>query len=209
MNSAQEIYIVGASGHAKVIIATLKDKGYAVKAALDDDPQKWGKELLGVPIAGPTALLEEFREPCAIIAIGKNNLRKAVAELYRRVQWLTLVHPSAFVHPTVRLGPGTVVFAGAVIQPDTRIGSHCIINTSASIDHDCVMKDYVHVAPGVNLAGGVQLGQGVFVGIGSAVIPNILIGDWTAIGAGGVVDSDLAGNLLAVGVPARPIKKKE
>lgn len=208
MKLDQNTYVIGAGGHAKVVIATLREIGYTVKAAFDDDAQKWGKDLLGVPIVGSPTQLENLPEPRAVIAIGTNNLRKAVAERYPRVEWLTAVHPTACVHPTVRLGPGTVVFAGAVIQPDTNIGSHCIVNTSASIDHDCLLEDYVHVAPGVNLAGGVRLGQGVFAGIGSAIIPNVSVGGWTVIGAGGVVDGNLAMQLLVAGVPARPIKKR-
>jgi sugar O-acyltransferase (sialic acid O-acetyltransferase NeuD family) len=207
MNSAHDLYVIGAGGHAKVVIATLQETGHNVKAALDDDKRKWGNEILGVRVAGPPDELEGLREPHAVLAIGVNHLRKAFAERFPHVEWLTVVHPGAIVHPTVKLGPGTVVFAGAVIQPDTRIGAHCIVNTSASIDHDCTLEEYVHVAPGVRLAGGVRLGQGVFVGIGGAIIPNVSVGSWTTIGAGGVVVGDLAAQLLAVGVPARPTKK--
>src|SRR5205809_4503968 len=111
MNPAHDIYVVGAGGHAKVVIATLREKGYTVKAALDDDARKWGKDLLGVPIVGPPGQLKDLPAARAVIAIGVNNLRKDFAERYLRVEWLTAVHPNAFVHPTVRLGPGTIIFA--------------------------------------------------------------------------------------------------
>ncbi|PYV16464.1 MAG: transferase [Acidobacteria bacterium] len=209
MNSNKEAYVIGAGGHAKVVIVTLKEAGYTVKAAFDDDSQKWGKDLLGIPVVGPPSQLESLSDPQAVIALGENTLRKTFAGRFRHVKWLTAVHRTAYVHPTVELGPGTVVFAGAVVQPDARIGSHCIINTCATIDHDCVLKDFVHIAPGVNLAGGVLLEEGVFIGIGSAIIPQASVGGWTVVGAGGVVDGDLAAQLLAVGVPARPIRKRE
>jgi len=157
MNTSHDTYVIGAGGHAKVVIATLRENGHTVKAAFDDDPKKWGKDLLGVPVVGPPEQLGNLPQARAIIAVGINGFRKAIAGRFPRMEWLTVVHPSAYVHPTVQLGSGTVVFAGAVIQPDTRIGAHCIVNTSSSIDHDCLLEDYVHLAPGVNLAGGVRL----------------------------------------------------
>lgn len=204
-----EVYVIGAGGHAKVVIATLREGGYTIKAALDDDSRKWGSQILDVPILGPVNLIRNVSAPRAVIAIGENRRRKALAETYAQIEWLPVVHPTAYVHPTVRLAQGTVVFARAVIQPGTTIGSHCIINTAASVDHDCRLEDFVHIAPGVNLAGAVVLEQGVFVGIGSAILPGVKVGRWTVVGAGGVVDENLDEQLVAVGVPARPIRRKE
>ena len=63
----------------------------------------------------------------------------------------------------------TAVFAGVVIQPDACVGRHVIVNTGASVDHDCVISDFAHVAPGVRLAGGVTVAEGVFIGSGLAL----------------------------------------
>lgn len=67
----------------------------------------------------------------------------------------------------------------------------------------------MHIALGVRLAGGVRLGEGVLMGIGSTVIPCVSVGSWSVEGVGGVVVSDLAENLRAVGVPARPMQRRE
>lgn len=209
MSSQQDIYVIGCGGHAKVVLATLQAAGHVVKAIFDDDKMKWGKDLWGIPVTGAPSELEGLSSPQAIIAIGENRARKTVAQRFPRVEWLTAVHPTAYLHPSVRLGPGSVVFAGAVIQLDTSIGTHSIINTAAAVDHDCVVGDYVHIAPGVRVAGGVRLGEGVLMGIGSAVIPCVSVGSWSVVGAGGVVVSDLAENVLAVGVPARPVQRRE
>jgi sugar O-acyltransferase (sialic acid O-acetyltransferase NeuD family) len=209
MSINQEICIIGAGGHAKVVIATVQAAGYRVKAVLDDDSHKWGEDLQGIPIVGAPSELETLSSPHAVIAIGANNVRKAIAHRFPRVEWITAVHPTAFVHPSVRLGPGTVVFAGAIIQPGTVVGSHCIINTATSVDHDCFLADYVHIAPGTCLAGGVNLGEGVFLGIGSSAIPGVKVGSWTVVGAGGVVTCDLMPGVLALGVPASPVKKMD
>jgi acetyltransferase EpsM len=80
------------------------------------------------------------------------------------------------------------------------------VNTGATIDHDCIVGDYAHLAPGVHLAGAVQVGEGAFLGIGSVVCPGIKVGRWATLGAGGVAIRDVADGVVAVGVPARALE---
>lgn len=204
----ESVAVIGAGGHAKVVISTLLESGCAVAAVFDDDPAKFGTQLLGVPVKGPIPRLAD--EDCrrAVIAIGDNSVREKLANEIEGVEWVTVVHPRAYVHPSARLKEGAVVFAGVIIQPDSSIGAHVIVNTGATIDHDCLISDYVHLAPGVRLAGGVEVGRGAFLGIGSVVIPNLHVGAWSVVGAGGVVTEDLPDNVTAIGVPARPIKRR-
>jgi sugar O-acyltransferase (sialic acid O-acetyltransferase NeuD family) len=199
----RSVVVVGAGGHAKVVISLLQAAGETIAMVVDDDPRKWGTSLLGVPIKGPVTRLAEATNHPAIVAIGDNAAREEIASQWRHVDWLTAVHPRAYVHSSVQLRPGAVVCAGAVIQPDTLVGAHVIVNTAATVDHDCVVEDYAHLAPGVHLAGGVRIGEGALLGIGSVVIPGRRVGEWTTVGAGGVVVSDLPARVMAVGVPAR------
>lgn len=202
MTTIQRAYVLGAGGHAKVVIQLLRSLGYHILAVFDDDVTKWRHELLGICVKGRIDDVRALpRFPC-VIAVGDNNIRAAIAARLD-VDWLTVVHPCAVVDWTVSLGLGTVVLAGAVVQVDTQIGMHVIVNTSASIDHDCVLEDFVHIAPGVRLAGGVRIGRHALLGIGSAVIPERCIGADTTIGAGAVVTSDVPADVVAVGVPAR------
>ena len=198
------VQVLGAGGHSKVVIATLRACGYEVAAAWDDDSSKLGTSVLGVVVRGSTA--ECPSGTLAVVGIGSNRPRQEVVGRLS-LRYLTLVHPRAFVHESVHLGVGTVVFAGAVIQPESRIGEHVIVNTAASIDHDCEVGDFAHVAPGVRLAGAVCLGQGGFMGIGSCAIPNARVGDWAVVGAGSVVIQAVASGVTVVGSPARPVKK--
>jgi len=200
------VYVLGAGGHAKVVVSTLRAADFKIQGILDDDELANGRELLGVPIVGSIAELERIDNPRAVIAIGNNRTRQEIAGRFPAVEWITAVHPSAVVDPSVVLGPGTVIFAGAIIQPDTAIGRHVIVNTGATIDHDCGIGDYTHIAPGCNLAGQVEVGEGVLMGIGSAAVPLAKIGAWTTVGAGGVVIQDLPANIIAAGIPAKPIK---
>ena len=163
-----EVVVLGAGGHAKVVISTLKAAGHSDVAVFADDEAQGAGEILGVPVRGTIAAAGGAG--AGIIAIGSNATRKKISEQVN-LGWLTLVHPAASVAPDVQLGEGTVVFAGAVVQPGCVIGRHVIINTGATIDHDCVIGDFAHVAPGVHLAGDVHVGEGGFLGIGCAVIP--------------------------------------
>ena len=192
------IVVLGAGGHAKVVISTIVAAGGAIAGIYDDDEVKFGWSILGHTVsAWPSECCGD-----AVIAIGDNAQRERVASLLA-YQWRTVVHPSAHVDPSAILGAGVVIFAGAIIQADVVLGDHVIVNTGATIDHDCSVGDFAHFAPGVHLAGGVQVGRGAFFGIGSVVLPALKIGAWATVGAGAVVLHDLPERAVAYGVPAK------
>lgn len=205
--SGQELFVLGAGGHAKVVVAALRAGGRVPTGVLDEDPELLGSTVLGIPVTGRFDLLDHMEGVQAVIAIGSNRIRREIAKRYEHITWVVVVHPSAVVHDTVRLGAGTVICAGAVLQPDAVVGEHVILNTGATVDHDCVLGDYVHVAPGVHLAGNVRLDEGTFLGVGASVVPGRRIGAWTTVGAGGVVLYDLPADVTAIGVPARVYTK--
>ncbi len=155
------IEIIGDGGHAAVI----RD--------LIEACEKRRKEIdflfqrLSVPLKSGT-----------IIAVGNNRHRQKEA-LSRNAKYVTLIHPSATVAANAVIGTGTVIMAGAVVQARAIIGEHCIINTSATIDHDCVLADFVHIAPGAHLCGTVRVGEGAMVGTGVAVAQNAVLTPWT------------------------------
>ncbi|MGE3841795.1 MAG: acetyltransferase [Vicinamibacterales bacterium] len=200
--------VIGAGGHAKVVLATIEAAGGQVLHVLDDSPSLWGTAVMGRMITGPISPESVPSGAQVILAVGDNRGRASLAGRLP-VRWGTVVHPSAVVHRSVVLGEGTVVFAGAVIQPDTRIGPHAIVNTSSSIDHDGALGSFVHIAPGARLAGRVTVGDGALVGVGSAVIPGIAIGAWATVGAGSVVVRNVADGVTVAGCPARPVTKEQ
>jgi UDP-perosamine 4-acetyltransferase len=202
-NPPGDVVVIGAGGHAKVVIATVRAAGGEVVAAYDDDQTRWGHSILGVSIDGPISPDAIGSSP-AILAIGSNRARKAIAARVE-ARWITVRHPDTTVHPSVSLGPGTIVFAGSVIQPDSTLGAHTIVNTASSIDHDCIVGDFVHVGPGVRLCGGVTVDEGVLLGVGAKVAPNVEIGPWSTAGAGAVCVVDVPGDKTVVGVPAREV----
>ncbi len=200
------LLILGAGGHAKVILDILNLQGVSVQGFLDDDETLWGQTRLGLSVLGGISTYGDYAPDGLILGIGSNAVRRILVEaLGAEVAplWRSAVHPQAVIAESVQAGIGTVVMAGAVINVDTVIGSHCIINTGASVDHDCQLGDYVHIAPGVRLSGGVLVGDDSMLGIGSVVIPGVTIGRGVMVGAGAVVVRDVPNGVTAKGVPAR------
>jgi len=213
--SRPEIVIWGAAGHAMVIAdAVCLESEYQIAGFLDDlHPDRRGAAFCGARILGGREQLPRLRDRGVkhiIVAVGDCRTRLRLAAVARQ-QGLTLaraVHPKAAVAADVTLGPGSVVMAGAVINSGSRIGENVIVNTSASVDHECVLADGVHVCPGVHLAGNVHVGRATQLAIGSSAINGIRIGAGTLIGAGAVVVEDVPDEVLAYGVPARVVKHR-
>ena len=103
----------------------------------------------------------------------------------------SLKHYSALIALSVKIELGSQILHNATIQADTIIGHHVIVNTKASIDHDCKIKDYVHISPGATLCGNVTVGEGTLIGAGAVILPNTVIGSWCTIGAGSVVTKNM------------------
>src|SRR5262245_42302319 len=120
-----DVVVIGAGGHAKVVISTLRAAGHSAVVVLDDDASQRGKEILGGPVRGPGKAAGDVGCEWGVIAIGKNAIRKEIARSLS-LRWLVLVHPAACIDPDAKLGAGTVVFAGAIIQPGTVLGEHVI-----------------------------------------------------------------------------------
>lgn len=116
-----------------------------------------------------------------------------------------IVHPAGTVSATAKVGVGTIVSAGAIIQQDARVGRFCILNTSCSIDHDGVVGDHVAVSPGARTAGNVTIEDNVFVGLGALIIGGVTIGAGATVGAGAVVLRNVAAGSTVVGNPAKPL----
>jgi sugar O-acyltransferase (sialic acid O-acetyltransferase NeuD family) len=198
------IAILGAGGHGKVVLSTLVGAGQHVDAFFDDDRNLIGKTILGIRVEGPLEAATPDRIRSLIIGVGDNRLRQAIASRFDWVTWLTARHPSSWIDPSVILEGGSVVFAGAVVQPDTIIGEHAILNTGCTVDHDCRIGGFVHLGPGVHLCGDVSVDEGALLGVGAVVRPGIRIGRWAVVGAGAVVVRDVPAGSTVTGVPAKP-----
>lgn len=201
------LLIIGASGHGKVVAdIALKMNKWKIITFLDDDASI--KEVMRLEVIGKSADAFAYIEDSDIfVAIGNNTTREKIQEKLEAegASIPVLVHPNAVIGTEVELGLGTVVMAGVVINCSTKIGKGCIINTSATLDHDNVIENYVHISPGANLAGTVKVGRSSWIGIGSVVSNNVNIASSCRIGAGAGVVRDITKPGTYVGVPARKI----
>lgn len=205
------LLIIGAGGHGKVVAETAECSGRWSRIAFLDDRHaeldgtlRWS--VLGT-VADAIVLRDSFE--AVAVAVGNNTTRlrlldRMVAEGYSAPP---IVHPTAWVSPSARVGEGCIVLAQAVIQANAWLGRGVIVNTAASVDHDCCIGDGVHICPGVRLAGEVVVGDGSWLGIGCCVIQQHRIGSRATLGAGAVVISDIGDDCVAVGVPARVMKR--
>lgn len=207
----EDIYVIGASGHAKVIIDILECMKthekikYSSLYLLDDNHDLLNKEIMGHRVVGKVSDCEKYGNSKFVIAIGNNAIRKKIAETYD-LNYICAIHPQSCIAQDVHIFNGTVVMAGAVINSGTVIRKHCIVNTGTTIDHDTQIAAYVHLSPGVHMGGTVSVGEKTWVGIGSTVINNICIGKNCVIGAGTVVIADVENDCKMVGNPARKLK---
>ena len=204
MSSQQPIAILGAGGHAKVVIGALRAAGETITAAFDDDESRAGMLVSGIPVKGSITRARELGLRRAVIAVGDNDARRRIAESFD-FEWVQVRHPTAWIDPTSRIGVGTVIFAHAVIQGDSTIGDHAIVNTGATVDHDCDVAAFAHLGPGVSLGGGVSIGESALVGVGASIKPHLSIGEKATIGCGAAVITNVAAGIRAAGVPARPL----
>lgn len=199
----KQLVIIGASGHGKVIADIAKKLGYSEIVFLDDDESV--HECGGYPVLGRSSEVGTI-EADVIVGIGNAGVRERIQESIPNKKLTTLIHPDAVIAEDVVVGKGTVIMAGAVVNPGARIGKGCIINTCSSVDHDCNVGDYVHIAVGSHLCGTVTVGNSTWVGAGAIVSNNVGICSDCMIGAGAVIvkNIDLAGTYI--GNPAKKIK---
>lgn len=204
----ETLLIIGASGHAKVVIDALSwehGSDFDLRLA-DDDVSLTGKYLMGTPIVTPVAQALE----CGglfHVAIGNNAIRRRIAHdcLHAGMAYQTVVHARAILAKSAVVKPGCFIAAGAILAAESKIYEGCIINHGAVVDHDCFLDSYCHVAPNATLGGGVRLGRHVMIGAGANILPGVSIADDCVVGAGAVVLHDLPASGTYVGMPARRI----
>lgn len=207
------VIVLGAGGHAKVLIDALQARSIPIRGILDNDPAKQGEEILGILVLGTDEKLKEWtpKEVVLVNGLGSTESLLPRAALHERMRaegyvFLSVIHPSAVVSPHARLGEGVQIMAGAVVQAGARLGDGCIVNTGALVDHDCALDEHVHVAPGAVLSGGVTIGSNTHIGTSTAVIQGICIGSCCLVAAGAVVVHDVPDRSRVAGIPARKIK---
>lgn len=203
------VVIVGTGGHAKVIAEIAKlNRSFKFLGFVD---QKEAVDPACKPVLGDLNCLDKLKKKNkglrVVFAIGDNAKRRQVAET-NTIESVAMVHPKAVVSSSATISPGSVVMAGATINPHVKIGRHCIVNTGAILDHDCLMEDFSSVAPGCVLGGAVQIKCQSAIGIGAVILHGVTVGAYSVIGAGAVVTKDIPEQVVTYGVPSKTIRSR-
>lgn len=206
------IYIVGAGGHAKVVIDALLLSGVSGDRIrlTDGDEKLAGTRVLEWTVTVP-AVRDDMRDACFHVAIGHAGIR---ARLHAQLlafggRPVTIVHPRATVSSHAVLGQGVFVAAHGIVAPSASLGDGVIVNHGAVVDHDCEVGRFSHIAPASTLAGAVRIGEGVLIGAGARLLPSVHVGDRSVIGAGAVVLENVPAAQIYVGVPAVSKRKEK
>ena len=211
------IVIIGSSGHAKVIIDIVEKEGRYNIVGLLDRNRKLGERTLGYRVLGQEEdvpnLAASHTVKGAIVAIGDNFIRSKVAarvtEAYPGILFVSARHPNASIARDVSIGEGTVIMAGATVNPCSSIGRFCILNTNSSLDHDSVMEDFSSLAPGATTGGNCRIGSYSAISIGAVLIHGVHIGEHAVLGAGSTALKNLDSLKVAYGTPARVVRDRK
>ena len=208
------VMLYGAGGHAAVVESAIMagDDYYIFEVV--DDAKPAGTKVLHSAVFGGRDVLKQFYEDGLRhihVAIGDNVTREKVSRELEELGFtvVTVTHPRAVVEAETTIGTGSFLAAQSVVGARSVVGRGCIINTSASVDHDCALGAFVHICPGAHLAGTVRVGDRAMVGTGAAVVPGISIGADAVVGAGAVVIRAVPPNVTVAGNPARQLAKKQ
>jgi len=186
---------------------------YEIIGFLDDLKfDRHGTEFCGAILLGGQEQLDKLLQrgiKKLVFGFGNGEGRLRLSRLARQkgFELVTAIHPRAIVANDAIIGSGSVIVAGAVISPGVKLGENVIVNTCASVDHECAIEDGAHICPGVHLGAKVTVGRASWIGIGTTVKDRVTIGAGALIGAGSVVVSDIPENVVAYGVPARVVKR--
>jgi len=207
-----DIVIIGGGGHAKVLISILKKLGSYRLLGYTDIQNKG--ELLGIKYLGDDTVLERLikknRSLAAALGLGTVAVDDKRPRILENLEYLgfalpAVISPQAVINEDVVIGSATVIFDGAIVNSGTKIGKAVILNTKSSVDHDCEIEDFVHIAPGATLSGGVKVGKNSLIGTGANVIQYKRIGENCVVGAGSTIIDDITEPGTYVGNPAKRI----
>lgn len=212
------LVILGTGGTSRDILDAVLDindaRGpmrFECVAFLDDNPDVIGSSINGIAVAGPLTSAHGFRGCMFVNGIGSPGTFHDKARIIASAgipddRFAVIVHPTASVSRSARVGPGTVLLQHATVASGASIGAHVVVLPHAIVSHDVMVGDYSCLAGGAALSGHVRVGRSCYIGTTASVIGGVTIGDGALVGMGAVVLRDVLPRTVVVGNPARVIR---
>ena len=207
-DSTRKIILLGYSGHGFVVAEALLKQGYGLIGYADSN--KWEKNPYDIPFLGDerSANFDWSSQIFYALGVGDNKTRSKIAHrvVVNGGRLVSIIHPEASISKDMQLGDGSFIARNAAVNPLVKVGSNVILNTSCIIDHECIIEDNVHIAPGAVLTGNVKVGKDAFVGANCIVKEGVRIGEGSIIGAGSVIIKDVDPGKIVVGNPGKYLR---
>jgi sugar O-acyltransferase (sialic acid O-acetyltransferase NeuD family) len=213
----KKIIIFGSGDNARMIFSELvKSAKYDILGFIDNFKNKKIIEKyknknfynLGTIKENKNILKKTF----GVIGIGDNYKRfKVYSEinvLFKNFEWEKIISNKSNIHDDVPIGNGSVIMPNVTINFGSKIGNHCLINTSSSLDHDNHFEDFSSTGPGIVTGGRVSVGKLTHIGLGAVIQNKCKIGKNTIIGANSLVNKNCEDNLVYYGNPVKKIRKR-
>jgi sugar O-acyltransferase (sialic acid O-acetyltransferase NeuD family) len=208
----QPIFVYGAGGLGREVVAMMRHLEMWEPMGFIDDGKNKGTMIQGLPVRGGGEMLSSLQGMNVVIAVGDPLVKRSIASRFSpAITSPYLVHPSVQVldSASVIIGAGAIITAGVSLTTDIRIGAHVLLNLNCTVGHDCTIGSFSSIMPGVNIAGEVKLAECVMLGSGSNILNRVTIGEAARVGMGAVVLTDVKENTTVVGVPAKPIIRRD
>jgi sugar O-acyltransferase (sialic acid O-acetyltransferase NeuD family) len=213
----RELVVVGAGGFGRETVEAVRalnavGAGWRLTGYVDDDPARHGTMIDGVPVLGGIEELDMLPDASVVVCTGRPDnyvSRPRIVETLNLPpeRYATIIHPSASVSATSRVGPGTVLLAHTVLTAAVTVGSHVAVMPHVTMTHDDVIGDFATLASGVCLGGNVHVGRCAYVGAGALVREGRSIGSCALVGMGAIVTRDIPPSEVWAGTPARHIRQ--
>jgi acetyltransferase EpsM len=206
----RDLILIGGGEHARVVIEAARSvpERWRVLGFLDPSPCEETATRMNAPHLGDDDDFSRYPDAAIVLGVGVRGLDTRRQQIVAKAgvplaRWAIIIHQNALMSPTVQIGAGSVILAGAVINTGARIGSHCIVNTQACVEHDAELGDFVHAAPGSMVGGGATVGAESYLGMGSIVRDHVMLGNGCLVGMGAVVTKSCEPAGVLFGLPAK------
>lgn len=176
---------------------------------IDGEP---GGDVNGVKVYSYPDAVEKFAGRLEVsMGIGEPAIRERLFHKLESdgIPVVTLVHPDVFIPDTTEVGKGVTIQYGCFISCNVRIEDYVYIQPQAGVGHDNLLKEGCVISSMVSLSGGVTIGRYAYVGVSAALKERVSVGDSSIVGMYSAVYKDIPDGVVAMGNPARVMKRNE